>query len=107
VCDQLHGGLLEDNDNLLAATEALYGEAKLAGTGLGDLAAALNGLTGDYSTLQWWGEFSHLCNSDAEFARVIRSSFREDVEDDDEAIGRVVAAEEMDHLVELLAGYRF
>lgn len=76
VHEDLLGGLLED-DQSIAAVSARYDSWKQSGVGLSDVAAQLNELTGDESTIVWYGSFAELCTGSGEFGREVREAWRE------------------------------
>lgn len=77
VAEDLLGGLLEDDENIIGAVTSLYAEWEQAGTGLDAVVAELNALTGDLSTIVWCGSFDDLARGDGEFAREVREAWRE------------------------------
>lgn len=76
VQEDLLGGLLED-EATAAAVSALYGGWVQAGVGLGDVVNQLNSVTGDESTVVWYGTFDEVARGDGEFALEVREAWRE------------------------------
>lgn len=109
VRGDLEGGLLEEDEELIAACDAVYTKAKASGQGLHDVMVALNTITDDYSTIQWCGRFESLCNNDEPFASDLRTSYRElmDDEHDEEQLARPVSTAEIDDFVKFLAEYGY
>jgi hypothetical protein len=68
INDDLLAALLEDDDAVIAATEALYRDATTAAKGLGDVVEALNAITDGYAAVRWCGTFEALCTGDDDFA---------------------------------------
>lgn len=75
VQEDLLGGLLEDEATIEKVT-ALHNGWKQSGAGLTDVLAQLNAVTGDDSTVVWFGTFDELAHGGGDFAREVRQAWR-------------------------------
>jgi hypothetical protein len=78
--------------------------------GLGDVVTRLNELTSGYSTIEWWGTFEQLCNSDGAFEAEFRENWRLDEREEEVETAvarRPISLEEMEDFIEFLAAYGY
>jgi len=113
VAEDLLGGLLEDDEDIIGAVTSRYAEWEQAGAGLDAVVAELNAVTGDLSTIVWCGFFDDLARGDGEFAREVRAAWRESSVGcsetvslaDGETIDGSIAQGDLDAFVEFLGNH--
>jgi len=110
VNDELLAGLLDDDEDVMDEVSEFHATMKAHGMGLGDVVTRLNELTSGYSTIEWWGTFEQLCNSDGAFEAEFRENWRLDEREEEVETAvarRPISLEEMEDFIEFLAAYGY